>query len=1219
MDLERGYMVNYTRLCALFLVTLMVLPAAMAPIGASGGSASPAARNAENGPWHFPEGGVQDRAAGRATTSVIYAILCPSVFKDALLPLKEWKTKKGMNAEIYTKEDMLAAYSGPSTVPDFAKVHQYLRRLYVNNSELKWVLIVGDGDVGGETFPVPYIYTNATWDPVMGDSSIGCYVPSDVVYSGLQKDWNSNGNDWWGEPGEEDWTPEVYVGRWPVKNAVEVQSQVNKVLTYEKTPPAGTWINTALFAGALYDVPNIVAASPLTWNYGEFEYPHDNGRTPILDSANQMPGMTKNIMLDYDQLNGGSYNGWSDTLSPSGFVAAMNAGASLVTTASHGWISGNGINQYYGNGSDPNNATVDSYSSFLFWSDSQTLTNGYRLPLMYTSACDAANFTTVWAPYIGSNVDRTQEQLLKNMNGGAIGFIGATNGDFWHNEYGNWWLEVNFWKTFFNNSFRPGESLYKSKVAYDAFLKSDGKNLDLPRIRQNKACYILLGDPEVPIWTNTPGTLTVDYPASLYTIPQKVNVTVKDAATSAVVKNAMVAFTAGGTFARGFTDASGKVQLTVDPADPGTVNITATAHNYLPYEGTANVAPTPADLTINASDITITGPSGTIKDGDQMTVSVNVHNIGRLTADSVTVKLYLGDPPAGTELGSTTATTVAARGNTVVQIPWTATSGDNKLVVVVDPNNVISEYDEANNIASANLKVAGVDFVLTVASINITKATTINDVPNIANGSMATIIVSVSNIGVNDAQNVYVRLYDGDPSINGTRIDTDKRVELVPAGGFGNATFYWNGTSMGTHALFAVADPLGQFIEYDKSNNGANVTLYANAPPSWVNPPPPQALDEDRAQNNALDLQLYMSDPDNNVMDLQYRLVSSTLAEANISISPDGGVSIRPLPDWNGMTVVTAGASDGVTEVYTKFNVTIRPVPDAPIIDTIPEANITEGQYFVVNVTARDIDFADTLTFTDDSPIFIINASYGRIAFTPKRADVGKHSVKITVTDSSGLTAFTTWKFTVIRLNGPPVFLATGEIVVMGVENKPLVFKFNATDPDNDPLTFSDDSPYVDINPTKGEINFTPLKGTAGTYMFNITVRDNGNLSDTRVVRLIIAAAPVITKPIENTLPGWLFPLLGILVIVAVVAAVGVAMSRKRRQGAEETAKNAQYDNLYGPSALTRPEMATEEAGEQQPEDAPSRKCPHCGSIRIQVFEDGGAICNKCGKTVDLK
>jgi hypothetical protein len=51
-----------------------------------------------------------------------------------------------MNAEIYTKEEMLAAYIGSPDDRDFIKVHQFLRRLYANNTELKWVLVVGDGD-----------------------------------------------------------------------------------------------------------------------------------------------------------------------------------------------------------------------------------------------------------------------------------------------------------------------------------------------------------------------------------------------------------------------------------------------------------------------------------------------------------------------------------------------------------------------------------------------------------------------------------------------------------------------------------------------------------------------------------------------------------------------------------------------------------------------------------------------------------------------------------------------------------------------------------------------------------------------------------------------------------------------------------------------------------------------------------------------------------------
>ncbi|MGQ9582266.1 MAG: C25 family cysteine peptidase [Thermoplasmatota archaeon] len=1166
-------------------------------------------------------------ARARATGSIIYAILCPSAFKEELVPLRDWKTKKGMSAEIFTLEEMLAAYSGDPGAPPFARVHQYLRNLYRSNPELMWVLIVGDGDADAETFPVPYIFTNASHDQRMGDPSILDYVPSDVMYSGLSHDWNADGDELYGESGEEDWAPEVYVGRWPCKSEAEVTWNVNKLLNYERSPPVGDWMRSALFAGALYDIPNIINPDPNQWTENMYEWTHDNGRTPILQTMAQFPPhMTKTALFDYNETYGGQYTKQNDTLDELSFPAQMNAGHSIVVTASHGWISGNGVNHYFGNGSDPQLPVYQKFRSFYYWTDARDASNGARLPLMYSSGCDVANFTTFWHYDVGENRDRTFEQLLKKSDGGAIGFVSATNGDYWNNVDGNWWLEVSFWRIFFNGSYRPGEALYRSKVEYDSFLRSQSINTGLPRYRQNKAVYCLLGDPEVPIWTDLPSTLsvTVDSPAELFTIPQTVNVTVRDAATTAPVGGALVALTAPGTFARGLTDASGKASLMVDPADPGQVNLTATAHNFLPFETALPVSLAPAELRISPQDIRVTSSGPVIGEGEEVTISANISNVGRLPAESVLVKFWDGEPGTGPEIGSAIIPQIPARESRATEVVWRAVGGSHKIYVQVDPQNAISEFDESNNIAFIEVLATNLDLTLSPEDITFEPSVVLRGERTAANGTTLSINVTVRNLGAGDAEGVYVRLFDGYPE-GGTRIEGDKRIEAIAGGGSGSAAFSWSETSAGPHTITAVVDPMGRLLETDEGNNVASAPIRIDVPPAFFRPIDPVFIDEDRGQGTAFDLQEFVSDPDTAPADLAFRLVGLTRAEANVSVSPSGMVGYRPLPDWNGAATATVSVSDGVSEATAEFLLTVRPVNDPPRIEPIPDVELMEGEYCHRVVNASDVDVGDILTFSDDTPLFDINSTTGRVSFTPSRASVGRHVVRVTVTDIEGLSDFFVWRINVTKRNMPPQLQLGGGVVIQGREGRPIYFRFNATDPDGDALTFSDDSPLFDLSPSTGELNFTPPRGSAGNYSFNVTVRDGGGLTDTRAVGLEILPEPVVATDGGAVLPPWVPLALGIGALLAVAGGAGAIFARRRALRALESVERERYESIYGEGSFVQagpalPSYPAREPTEQERARAEGAgggpKCSRCGSRSVQVFEDGGAICNRCGQVV---
>ena len=103
-------------------------------------------------------------------------------------------------------------------------------------------MLGGDGDrdnIGGESedpiIPIRYLYN--LYEP----------IPSDLYYAGLDGNWNLDGDEFWGEDGEEDFFAEVYVGRAPVDSEAELSNFVMKTLAHEAS--GDPYLSEALMVG----------------------------------------------------------------------------------------------------------------------------------------------------------------------------------------------------------------------------------------------------------------------------------------------------------------------------------------------------------------------------------------------------------------------------------------------------------------------------------------------------------------------------------------------------------------------------------------------------------------------------------------------------------------------------------------------------------------------------------------------------------------------------------------------------------------------------------------------------------------------------------------------------------------------------------------------------------------------------------------------------------
>ncbi|HNQ24829.1 MAG TPA: C25 family cysteine peptidase, partial [Phycisphaerae bacterium] len=147
-----------------------------------------------------------------------YVIITQSSWVSSFQPLADWRSKKGIPANIVTTSWIYneGGYSGT----DVQKIRAFVIDAY-NNWGTTMVLL------GGDTNIVP-CHVRAMVSPQGTDN-----IPNDTYYSDY----------------DDDWLCEVHVGRAAVRTSSQVTTFINKVFTYEKNPPLTDYIRNAAFFG----------------------------------------------------------------------------------------------------------------------------------------------------------------------------------------------------------------------------------------------------------------------------------------------------------------------------------------------------------------------------------------------------------------------------------------------------------------------------------------------------------------------------------------------------------------------------------------------------------------------------------------------------------------------------------------------------------------------------------------------------------------------------------------------------------------------------------------------------------------------------------------------------------------------------------------------------------------------------------------------------------
>jgi len=150
----------------------------------------------------------------------------------------------------------------------------------------------------------------------------------------------------------------------------------------------------------------------------------------------------------------------------------------------------------------------------------------------------------------------------------------------------------------------------------------------------------LLGDPTLHVWSEKPKMLTVTKPDSAVCGPQVLRITVKSGAVP--IKGALVCLSKGNeTYARGWTNSQGWVDLLVSPATTGNLELSASCQNFYPFDGQVPVrgAANKATLVFAGLRIDDADGNGRLDPGETADLYLSVANVGVNIAHQVTARL----------------------------------------------------------------------------------------------------------------------------------------------------------------------------------------------------------------------------------------------------------------------------------------------------------------------------------------------------------------------------------------------------------------------------------------------------------------------------------------------------------------------------------------------------------------------------------------------------
>jgi hypothetical protein len=490
--------------------------------------------------------------------TVDYLIITPSDYAENLQPLVTWKTQRGLVSTVETTESINEKYGGS----DLAERIRNCIKQYHSEKNTAWILLAGGDEL------VPSRTVEIT----------GPNVKSDYYYSNLDDNWALEPSGAVNIIDLNDWEAEVFVGRLPADNAAQMDSLVARIIEYERSPTVGPWMTHALFAGTFCTF-NRDANGNNVFDGGDVEG-FDTNRNHNWLKANILPAdWTSTLLAEREGAVVTTYP-CDGSLNEQTFTEAVNQGASIVMADAHGSEDGifRSIFLTDQDGDKCFDSGSDAASSAPFISTHTQFDNGGKNSFFFLAACSTGTFT------MG---DCLTEYLVRTCGIGAIGSYKSANYDsrWYDGEHLGWFvqgLSTRFWEQLIvagNNHPGMAFSLAKDDYSKDK-VAMNGPGANSLDDAKALAQFNLMGDPEVPIWTNIPTQITADIDVDAAGV-----VSIKALDNGETLPGVTVTLTSPTYYVRAITNEFGETSLPLPSgAELEKITITLSKNHYLPYQ-----------------------------------------------------------------------------------------------------------------------------------------------------------------------------------------------------------------------------------------------------------------------------------------------------------------------------------------------------------------------------------------------------------------------------------------------------------------------------------------------------------------------------------------------------------------------------------------------------------------------------------------------------------
>ena len=375
-----------------------------------------------------------------------------------------------------------------------------------------------------------------------------------------------------------------------------------------------------------------------------------------------------------------------------------------------------------------------------------------------------------------------------------------------------------------------------------------------------------------------------------------------------------------------------------------------------------------------AADLTPSRIELVAGEGPTRTVRLRIDNLGQEQSPATTSLIWDGDPDAGgTLLGTLPVPSLSGGDSFHTEMTWDVLgqAGVHTVTVVVDPDDVVAEFHEANNAATGYVYVPALDLALEVGDDSYPVGQTVDIKATLHNLSGASRAVTLT---------VSAMLAPGD------EVFTDELALTLPPGGPASETVVWDttGAPEGAYSIIAVA--AGEDGEYAWA--AADVLLEESALPPQVDAGPD--LTGDEGSEIAFSATVEDSDtPEDHQVAWDFgdgTVATGTLTPTHI-YGDDGEYTVTlTVTDTTGLA-----GTDGLSATIANV---------APVVDAGADVRVDLGEEVLFSGSFSDPGIADTHTTIWDFGDGHVGG--GTLAPAHTYSEAGVYTATLTIEDDDG-------------------------------------------------------------------------------------------------------------------------------------------------------------------------------------------------------------------------